>query len=311
MPKDKVRVGILRGGIGEDYTESLRDGGDYISHILENLSDTYTPVDILVDRDGLWHAKGMPILPVDLVHKVDLVWNLSHPSFSNILESFSVPHIGVPPFSSFVKNSRAMLEEHMKAIGVKMPRHIVFPAYQKDFDGEVNIYATKKAKAVFEKFSSPWIVKSLVPSVDSGIHVAKTFPQLIDAIADMVKHNKSILVEELIDGPTASTHSIKGFRDQDIYVFPVSDLSEHYPQKFSPGEKEKLINIAKDLHNHLGARHYLKSDFVVHSRRGIFLTGVSFLPDLTPDSHFDHSVLSVGAKMHNIIEHILENALSN
>jgi len=41
-----------------------------------------------------------------------------------------------------------------------MPRRIVLPLYQRDFDGEENTYARRKATEVFEKFAGPWIVKS-------------------------------------------------------------------------------------------------------------------------------------------------------
>lgn len=309
MPKDKVRVGILRGGLVENYADSLVFGGDLISHLHEHLSDKYTPIDILIDKNGIWHAKGRPILPVDLVHKVDVIWNLSHPSFSNIIESFSIPNIGVPPFFSFLQHSRQMLHEHMQRVGIKMPRHLVFSAYQQDFDGDVHIYAEKKAHEVFNKFSAPWIVKSLVPGGETGIHVAKTFPELINAIADLVLHQQSILVEELIEGKNIFTHSLSGFRGSGVYVFPVNDFVPNFEHKFSPGEKEKITNTAIELHKHLGVRHYLKSDFVLHPRRGIFLTGYEFQPDLASDSHLHHSCMSVGTKLPYVVEHILESAL--
>ena len=74
-------------------------------------------------------------------------------------------------------------------------------------------------------------------------------------------------------------------------------------------EKEKIIKITKDLHRHLGVEHYLKSNFVLHSRMGVFVTDISFSPDLRKDSHFHQACEFVGAKVHHIVEHILERAL--
>ena len=51
----------------------------------------------------------------------------------------------------------------MKSVGVQMPRSMVLPVYQKDFDGPRERYAIKKAKEVHEKFGAPWMVKSLLP----------------------------------------------------------------------------------------------------------------------------------------------------
>ena len=69
------RVGVLRGGEGKHYTSSLQKGGEIISHIFESLSDKYKVFDILIDKDNKWHLNGVPIVPADLLHRVDVVWN--------------------------------------------------------------------------------------------------------------------------------------------------------------------------------------------------------------------------------------------
>ncbi len=301
----KKRLGILRGGAGEDYNSSLRRGGDFILHITENLGDQYKVYDILIDRDYVWHLGGVPINPGDLVSKIDVVWNMSHPSFSNILESLGIPNIGASAFSHSLKTSRDMLAEHMKSINVAIPRHIVLPVYQKDFDGPREKYPIKKAKEVFEKFSSPWIVKSFTPDTSMAIHLAKTFPELVNAIEDGVQHKKSIVVEEFIAGKVASIHSVPNFRNEDVYVFPLGNSFG----LFSHDEKEKLINLTKDLHNHIGAEHYLQSNFVMNPRGKVYLSNIELNPDINPNSHFSQACESVGCKTHDVVLHILEQAV--
>ncbi len=323
------RIGILRGGAGNKYTDSLNRGGDIILHIFENLKDRYKPVDILVDKDYIWHQNGLPINPSDLMHQVDIVWNVSHHSFSNILESLGIPNIGSGSFLGSFLHNRDALKEHMKNIGVGMPRHIVLPFYQKDFDGEKSKYAVKEAKKIFEKFSSPWIVRSYTedqtmgpvrgregsqrPSASNGmgIHLAKTFPELIDAIEDLsaqaggVNHKKSILVEEFIGGKVASLHSLPDFRGENIYTLPFGK----YASGFSNQEKLKLVSTAKEIYSHLNAKHYLKIDFILTSRGKVYLLGVESVPDLRENSHFHEVCESADLKMHNIVEHILEDSL--
>ena len=296
------RIGILRGGVGNEYESSLREGGDIIAYIVENLSERWKPVDIFIDKDGIWHASGVPVLPADLMHKVDVVWNTSHPIFSKILETVLLPVVGVSHFASSLAKSRTTLQEYMKNFDVNMPRHIVLPVYQEDLDGNRDEYIIKKAKEVHEKFGAPWIVKSFVPDSDMALHVAKTFPELVEAIYDGVLHKISILVEELIVGEEVAVHSVAGFRDNDIYIFP--------PTNLKASNKEKLMALVKDLHTHLGASHYLKSDFVLHPNKGIYLSSVSFSPDLKKNSTFHLACQSVGAKMHHIVEHILEKAIA-
>ena len=274
----RTRVGILRGGMGEHYGSSLRKGGEIISHIFENLSDKYQTIDIFIDKNGNWYANGLPIIPADLTHKVDVVWNASqNPDLSVILDNFYIPNVRNDPFLKVLENNNDILRKHMEGIGVKMPRSIVLP---------------QNAREVFEKFAAPWIVK-----IDNEIKVVKTFNEL----ARTIKNKNGVIVEEFIVDKPSTVHSISGFRGEDIYVLP--------PQNFLTGEKEKIITFAKNLHKHLAAEHYLKSDFILHPRKGFFLTSIGFLPDLKKGSHFDQSCEFVGAKMHHIIEHILEKAL--
>ncbi|OIO29214.1 hypothetical protein AUJ22_01805 [Candidatus Nomurabacteria bacterium CG1_02_31_12] len=301
--KNKIRVGVIRGGADKYYQNSLLKGRDIISHIFENLSHKYNVVDILIDKNGIWHAGGIPINPADLMSRIDVAWNTSkHLDSSNILDNLSIPSIENGFFSSVVENNNDILRTHIKGIGIKMPRSIVLPSYQKDFDKPIEKYVIEKAKEVLNKFSAPWIVKSFTPDSSMGIHLAKTFGELVDAIKDGVDHDKSILIEEFILGKVSSLHSISGFRGEDIYVFP--------PQNFTNSEKEKIISLAKDLHTHLGAKHYLKSDFVLHPKLGFFLINVDFSPDLRALSHFEQSCKYVGAEIHHILEHLIDRALN-
>jgi len=301
----KKCLGIVRGGVGDNYASSLKRGGEIIFHVSENLQHKYKPVDILIDKDHIWHLNGLPINPSDLVHKVDIIWNTTHPSISNIIDSLGIPHVGVSTFSYTFENNKDVLRKHMKDSGVEIPRSIVLPLYQEDFDGPREKYAMKKAKEIFEKFGAPWLVKSFTPDKNMGVHIAKTFPALVSAIEDGVKHKKSILIEEFIPGKVAAIHSVPKFRGEDLYVFPFGNTFG----TFTHDEKSKLITLAKDLHKHIGAKHYLKSDFVLHPRGKVYLLGLELHPDLRKDSHFEQVCESVGAKTHHVLEHILEQVL--
>jgi len=295
----KKRVGIIRGGKGKGYEDSIKKGGDIITYLNEHLSDKYKPVDILIDKDGVWHVNGLPILPADLKHKVNVVWNTAHPEHSMDLDNLAILNVGNSLFSHALGSSREMLREHMKKLGVKMPRTMILPQYQEDFDGPRERYSIKKAKEIHNKFSAPWIVKSLNPDKTMGIHVAKTFPELVDSIEDGLNHNQSMIVEEFVDGIATSVHSVPDFRGADIYIFP--------PKNLTGEKKEKLMSLVKDLHHHLHVKHYLKSDFIVHPKLGAYLTNVEFSPDLKHGSHFCDSCESIGAKAHHVVEHMLNS----
>lgn len=302
--KSKKRVGILRGGAGDYHTSSIKKGGEILLHIHENLSEKYKPVDVLVDRDHVWHLGGLPISPSELMNKVDVVWNTAHQSFSNILESLSIPSVGPGHFVGTLETSKEMLRSHIAQVGISMPRAILFPVYQKDFDGPRERYLIKKAKEVFEKFGSPWIVKSFTPDTNMGIHLAKTFDELVGGIEDGVNHGQSILVEEFIAGKVASTHSVAKFRGDEVYVFPIGN----YFTNLTVEDKQKITASSKDLHKHIGAKHYLRADFVLTPKGKLYLLNIDSMPNLKPGSHFSQVCESVGAKMHEVVEHILEKS---
>ncbi|KKR62085.1 hypothetical protein A2643_01630 [Candidatus Nomurabacteria bacterium RIFCSPHIGHO2_01_FULL_39_220] len=298
MPKTKTkkgsakrRVGILRGGTGEHYASSLKKGGDIILYISENLSNKYKVVDILIDKDHIWHLGGLPISPSDLAHRVDIVWNTTHPSFSNILDSLSIPNIGISSFFHILENNKDTLRKHIKDLEISLPRQVV---------------SSKSARVVFEKFGSPWVVKSFSDGSNSlAVHLAHTFNELVARIEDGLKQGKSILVEEFIVGKVASVHSVPYFRGQEFYVFPPINVFG----QLSFGEKEKLISLAKGLHKHIGAKHYLKSNFVLNKRGKIYLLDLDSTPNLNSYSHFSQACESVGAKTHHVVEHVLDSAL--
>ena len=53
-----IRVGVLRGGTSKEYEQSLKAG----AYVLKRLpKDAYEPLDIYIDREGVWHLGGLPM----------------------------------------------------------------------------------------------------------------------------------------------------------------------------------------------------------------------------------------------------------
>lgn len=304
----KIKVGILRGGVGEEYADSIEIGGELLRFIEEHLNEKYKTVDILIDRNGVWHIHGLPIDPLDLVHRVDLVWNVTHPSFSNALNSIAIPNIGHDAFLQTLEKNHDLLKEHASRAGIQIPKSYVLPPYREDLDGSRTDYGIRKAKEVHAKFGAPWLVKSFNRDPDMGIHVAKTFGELVSAIDDGVNHGDSILVQEFITGRDASVYSVPHFRNEPLYTFPlVHETNESI--KFSNSEREKILSIARNLHNVLGAKHYLKSNLIITPSGRVYLASIESDPDLRKDSHFHKVCEAVGAKAHQVIDHILSAVL--
>jgi len=195
---------------------------------------------------------------------------------------------------------------------LKMPKRILFPVYQMDLDGPEEDYPTKKAQEVWRTMPAPWIVKPLTKGTSMGIHVCKTFPELVRAFEVGMSQKVSVIVEEMIAGIEAKVFTIDKFRNKELYTLPVLEICEGKqicPGRFLKNEKSELENLAQVIHKELNLDHYSQSNFIVHPKRGVYVLSVYTLPPLHQDSDIKHALESVGSSMGEFIDHVLMLAL--
>ena len=326
-----IKVGVIRGGISSEYEVSLKTGANVLAHLRSDaLNSKYKTVDILIDRDGLWHLGGVPTTMENILNLVDVVFNALHGDFGEdgklqqILDQWGIPYTGSGAFASALGYNKALAKEEFDKLGINTAKHILFPAYQKDFDGSLEDYAETKAKKVWETMPPPWIVKPLTSGSSMGVHVCKTYPELVRAFNVGLNQQVSLIVEEMIEGKEATVAVVDQFRGQKNYVLPPIEIrvpktsaffdyeakytgiaQEICPGNFSNDEKRELERLASLIHTGLNLSHYSRSDFIIHPKRGIFALEVNTLPGLTDESLTPKALYSVGATMPEFIDHIL------
>ncbi len=313
-----IKVGVIRGGISPQYDASLRTGSTVLACLRsEPLNTKYKAVDILIDREGLWHIGGIPTTMEKVFHSVDVIFNALHGDFGEdgrlqqLLDEWRIPYTGSTAFASALGFNKALAKEQFDQLGIKTARHILFPAYQPDFDGPLEQYAQSKARSVWQKLPPPWVVKPLTGGSSMGIHVCKTYPELVRAFQMGVNEKVSVIVEEMIEGKQATVAVVDGFRGQKAYAFPaieVRSTESICPGNFSVDEKRELERLALRIHTGLNLDHYSHSDFIVHPRRGIYALEVNTLPEISDESLTQAALASVGASMSDFVVHIIEQA---
>lgn len=332
-----IKVGVIRGGMSGEHHVSLATGAQILSHLRdEKMSFKYKPVDIFIDKEGVWHVNGVPTTINKIANRVDVVINALHGDYGEDgkiqqqLEEFKIPYTGSGPLASSIGYNKYLSKQEFSKLGIKTPRHILFSAYQKDMDGDINRYVIKKSKEVWSKLPPPWIVKPLTGGSSMGIHVCKTFESLQNAILDGANKKVSILIEEFIKGKEATVGVINNFRKQKIYSLPPVEIrvpststffdeevkyngksQEICPGNFSESEKRELERLASLIHVGLNLNHYSRSDFIIHPKRGIFALEVNTLPGLTSESLFPKSLNAVGSNLGEFIEHLISLAIKN
>jgi D-alanine-D-alanine ligase len=329
-----IKVGVIRGGISGEYEVSLASGAQVLEHLRSDiLKDKYKAIDIFIDRDGIWHINGIPTTIDKVAPKVDVIINALHGDYGEDgkvqqeLELWGIPYTGSGPFASAIGYNKFLTKQEFSKLGINTPRHILFPAYQDDFDGPSEKYAEKKAREVWEQLPPPWIVKPLTGGSSMGVHVCKIFQDLVDAFEEGMSQKVSVLVEEFIKGKEATVGVINNFRGKDVYFLPPIEIripktstffdndvkyngqsQEICPGNFTEEEKMELERLAALIHTGLDLSHYSRSDFIVHPKRGIFALEVNTLPGLTGESLMPKALNAVGSNLPEFIEHIIKLA---
>jgi len=322
----RIRVGVLRGGPSNEYEVSLKTGAT----VLKNLSnEKYNPIDIFIDKKGIWHIGGKPLKPFDALKNVDVVFNALHGNFGedgklqHILENHHVKFTGSGSFASALGMNKVLAKEVFKKNKLKTP---LSKTISKTVDSKLNV--NEIISQIIKSFPLPIVVKPVTSGSSVGISIVKDYGSLEEALKIAFEHSDAVLIEEFIQGKEATCGVIDGFRDQDCYALPPIEIRPYsgkffdYEAKykgksdeivlgnFSEIEKREIENLAILAHQALGLRHYSRSDFILHPKRGIFILESNSLPGLTEESLLPKALHSVGASLSHFLDHIVGLAIS-
>lgn len=316
----KTRVAVLRGGPSSEYHVSLKTGAT----VLANLPEQYHPIDVFIDMDGVWHYNGRKEKPHTILGKVDVVWNALHGEYGEsgalqeILESHGVRFSGSKRLGAVFSFNKFLAKQVAERGGIKTPHALIF---RKEDVPSHEVLAGE----LYRTFPQPCIVKPVSKGSSIGISVAHTPEEIAAALSAAFSVSEKILVEEYIEGREAACGVVEGFRGSPFYsLLPVEitlpeghrffNFETRYgeegghrcPGNFSITEKDELQRLATEVHRLLGLRHYSRSEFIVHPKRGIFFIEADALPDLHEGvSPYLQSLHAVGATPSDFVGHIL------
>ncbi|MCX6736224.1 MAG: D-alanine--D-alanine ligase [Candidatus Parcubacteria bacterium] len=327
---EKIRVGVLRGGISPEYDVSLKTGDSVLRHLPD---DKYLPVDLLMTKDGTWHANGLPIDPAKLSRRVDIVFNALHGEYGEdgkvqrLFENYGIPFTGSSSLPSSIGMNKVLSKDIFKRVGLRTPLH--YSVSSKRLNEELEHEDTFQY-LLFEILGAvplPLIAKPVSGGSSVGTYIIKDEKELARALTELAGMGWDILFEEFINGREATCGVVDSFRGQDTYsllpveIRPATDKTffdydakynggtqEICPGNFTRRESEVIQNMAKLAHKALRLRHYSRSDFIV-TPKGIYILEVNTLPGLTGESLLPKSLRAVGASLPEFIDHIITLAL--
>lgn len=314
-------VGVLRGGNSGEYNLSLKTGAVMLGALPE---ERYDVRDILIDKNGVWHLRGMPATPARALAQIDVVLNALHGGMGEdgtvqrILERMGVAYAGSRAHSASASLNKIRAREILGGQGIRLPRGISFSINNELSTGEM-------ARFIFQSFGPPYVVKPPAEGAGRGIRVAHTIIELPDVLGDVLDEFSAALVEEYVVGEEVSVGVIEDFRGEPHYVLPPAYVRsgrapispEHHesgslqytvPSPFSHTQKLSIADLARRAHRALDMHHFSRADIKL-TRRGPVLLEVNATPGLYQGASFPHMLEAVGSSVREFLEHAIQLAL--
>ena len=316
----RKKIVVLRGGPSSEFDVSLKTGKSVIDHLREDHEIT----DVVIDKNGCWFCGGIEKQPNEVVRGKDLVFNAMHGEYGEdgtvqeLLENLGVNFTGPKKFGAVISINKPKTKDIYKNLGFKTPHSTVLindrPIDEIAFD-------------LFRTFPMPVIIKPINKGSSIGISIARDFQSLVDTLTSLFEYSDKLLVEEYISGKEATVGVIDDFRGQRHYaLLPVEirppkdkeffdntckydgSTDEICPGNFKINESKEMQEIARAVHEALGLRHYSRTDFIVHPRRGVFILETNSLPGLTNESLMPKGLEPIGSNYKEFLEHIIDIA---
>ncbi|MFA5792179.1 MAG: D-alanine--D-alanine ligase family protein [Candidatus Paceibacterota bacterium] len=318
----RIKVAILRGGPSGEHDVSMKTG----KSVIENLPSKYIPIDIYIDKQGIWHSEGVPVRSEKVLTDVDVVFNAMHGAYGEdgvvqqLLEHFKVPFTGSGALASAIGMNKLLAKEIFKKQGIKSP---IYKVVRRGID------IKSFSKDLFKSFPIPAVIKPNNSGSSLGISIAKNISEIKKGIEEAFKYSDIVLIEEFINGKEATCGVVEGLRGVDSYpLLPIEirkpkeasffDFNSKYtgvseeicPGNFSESENKLIQQMAIDAHKAIGLRHYSRSDFIVSPKRGIYILEVNTLPGLTNESLLPKSLKAIGYSFPQFLDHLIMRAIS-
>ena len=317
----KIRVGVIRGGPSPEYEVSLKTGSD----VLKSLPEKYHPVDIFIDKKGVWHISGIPKTPDKIANHVDVFFNALHGSYGEdgtvqrLLDDLKKPYTGSDAVSSAIGMNKHLSKKKFREHDLRTPHYEVIKQEER---GQSKLFG------VFATLRKPLVVKPMSAGSSVGVSIVKEWEEFVRAVDIAFQFSNDVIVEEMIEGREATCGVVESAKEKgEAYaLLPIEiikpkentffDYDAKYsgksqeicPGDFSPEETSAIQDFAVRAHKALGLRHYSRSDFIV-APDSIYILEVNSLPGLTSESLIPKALSAADCGFADFLDHVIVLAL--
>jgi D-alanine-D-alanine ligase len=312
------RIGILRGGVSPEYSISLKTGGAVQQALLDA---GFEAIDMLLDKEGVLHIKGIPADLEKAQASVDYVWNALHGEFGEdgkvqgLLDQYGIPYSGSGVIASAQAFNKQKTKEYAQSLGIKTPTSLLIMPEGGESVSEIT-------SRIYKTMAPPWVIKPLSGGSSINTFFAFTPLELANIVEESISHSQPFIVEQYISGTEVAVGVIDEFRNKKNYVLPVVDIASpsrgilgyesrleggyaNVQSRLRPSEREQIGELAQKLHASLGAKDYSQSEFIVDRFGKIWFIETDTSPALHSEAPFYKALEAVGATLTEFVKSIL------
>jgi D-alanine-D-alanine ligase len=331
MPKQKIKIAILCGGIGSEHEVSLKSG----AQVLVNLSkEKYLPELIEITREGKWllHEENNttklvspPILAPERPERRrwDIVFIALHGTFGEdgriqaLLDLAGIPYTSSGVLASALGMDKAKTKRLVAQSGVRCPKFLeLHTVFSPD-----NVH-----KQILKTVKYPCVVKPNSSGSSVGVSIVKTKKELPVALEKAQKEDGVILVEEYIKGREVTCGVMGNSNHDKLVPMPPVEIvvdgrffdyhakyeskvtKEICPAKLSKQLTKKLQELAMKAHEALGCDGLTRSDFIIKGSTPYFLE-INTIPGLTEQSLCPKEAKAMGMSFGELLDKMVEMGL--
>lgn len=340
---DKLRVGVIMGGISSEREVSLNSG----RNVFDNLDrDAYDPRAIFMDgRARFWvlpwqlisqntttdimerlEAEARPLSYEGLKEEIDFAFISLHGKFGEdgclqgLLELLRLPYTGPGVLASALGMDKHIQQMILRATGIGVPesRLVQEEAWLSDPAG-----VTRELR---DRFGFPMFTKPPREGSSIGVTLVRSEADLAAGITAALAWDKSVLVEEALAGKEFSSIILE--ENGEVSALEVTEIMPQsdyftYDDKYMPGRcrkftpprnipPEAVVSIKAEAvraFRALGFRSYGRIDGFYLDDGRILITDPNSSSGMAPSSFFFEQAACQGMLPSMIISRLIENAL--
>ena len=339
--QEKIRVGIIIGGMSSEREVSLESGRNIFSKIDRR---KYDPLPIFMDSQGLlWaipvkmlmrnstgdiecdledNAKRIPY--EDLKTLVDIVYPGLHGKYGEdgciqgLLELLNVPYVGSGVLASALGMDKYASRKVLAMSGIDVPRTVAV---------SVGLWKSGREdilKEIENEIGLPCVVKPAREGCSTAVRKVLSLEDVCGAVTDAFGWDNVALVEEFIAGmevtcgvigndspvalvpsETIPTKGILSLEDKFLY----GQGENKTPARLPDDVLKKIQDVAVKTFLTLGLNAYARIDMFVPGDGRIVVLEPNSLPGMTPSTVLFHQAAASGITQVELISRIIQLSL--